>query len=58
MDHIVVDGDQLIVWWPNGHGYDLFTVVQAVDHVDFQLSGKFEVTNTGQYVKVEGENQT
>lgn len=52
MELTVSEGDELIIWWPNGAGYDVYLVVQREHSADFVLQGKYEVESTGKYVKV------
>lgn len=55
MDFTVTVGDQLILWWPNGHGFDVFEVryPEAMEGPQNQIVYKasFEVTDTGEYKK-------
>lgn len=53
MDFTVTEGDRLLVWWPNGAGYDLYEIKHGVSDTIFKLIGQFEVTASGNYVKVE-----
>jgi hypothetical protein len=43
MDHTVVSGDELIIWWPNGHGYDVYRVVQGLDRCEFIMVAEVEI---------------
>lgn len=55
MEFTVAPGDQLIVWWPNGAGYDLFEIKHGLNATEFVLVGEFAVTGTGKYVKINGK---
>ncbi len=58
MDHTIAIGDDLIIWWPNGAGYDLYRVAYSLTGTKFIHMGIYEVQPDGAYLKKEDDQKT
>ena len=46
-------GDQLVFWWPNGHGYDVYTVGQDLERAKITKIAEYEIAADGIPVRVQ-----